>query len=150
MSDAARLALSVQYACRGIAPDRSQCRRWVNAACTMAKQYRSCSLTLRFVDEKEQRKLNRTFRGRDYATNVLTFSYGSGNEVVADIAICVAVARREAHAQKKHPKAHFAHLVVHGTLHALGYDHENTVEARAMETLEGQILGRFRLANPYA
>ncbi len=145
---AARLYLSVQYASKRAAPDRAQCRRWVKAAVSLSPASDS-QLTLRFVDRREARGLNRAFRARDYATNVLTFEYGSANMVHADIVICVPVIEREARQQKKDLRAHFAHMVVHGVLHAHGFDHETAREAGTMEALETQILARFGISDPY-
>ncbi len=145
---AARLFLSVQYATGRAAPNRAQCRRWVKAAVALSP-VSDWQLTLRFVDRREARALNRAFRARDYATNVLTFEYGSANMVHADIVICVPVIEREARQQKKDLGAHFAHMVVHGVLHAHGFDHETAREAGTMEALEGQILARFGISDPY-
>jgi probable rRNA maturation factor len=102
-------------------------------------------ITLRFVGEAEGRVLNRDFRKKDYATNVLTFPYGDA----ADIVVCLAVARREAKVAKKPVMHHLAHLVVHGVLHAQGYDHETDDKAVVMESREIALLKRFRLPNPY-
>jgi probable rRNA maturation factor len=105
--------------------------------------------------------LNAQFRGKDYATNVLTFAYDDGADanrsgnrtnrgpLQADIVICLPVVRREARAQRKPPREHFGHLVIHGVLHALGMDHEDEREALAMEAAETRILSRFRIADPY-
>ena len=142
------LSLSVQYHTKRDAPDRTQCRRWVRAALASCASVES-QLTLRFVDTREARALNRAFRARDYATNVLTFDYGSANMVHADIVICVPVIEREAAAQKKDVHAHFAHMVVHGVLHAHGFDHEIERQAEQMESLERRILARFRISDPY-
>lgn len=143
-----RLALFVQYQSRHAAPDRAQCRRWVKAALALCAS-QDTQLTLRFVDRHEARALNRDFRARDYATNVLTFDYGSANMVHADIVICVPVIEQEARAQKKAVRAHFAHMVVHGVLHAHGFDHEIARQAEQMESLEGRILARFGIPDPY-
>lgn len=128
---------------------RAQLRRWVAAAIE-----RDCAFTLRLVDAREGRALNRAYRGRDYATNVLTFEYGQdgGDDAThADIVICLPVAAREARAQRKAPRDHLAHLVVHGALHAQGWDHERgEQEAADMEARERAILARFRIADPYA
>jgi probable rRNA maturation factor len=144
------LSLSVQYASRRTAPDRAQCRRWVKAAQAALAKHPPLLLTLRFVDQAEGRQLNLAFRQRDYATNVLTFSYPEPGQVHADIVLCVPVIEREARQQKKTLKAHFAHLVVHGVLHAHGMDHENPADAASMEARERTILARFRLEDPYA
>jgi probable rRNA maturation factor len=149
MSLAGTLNLSVQYQSQSSAPKRDQCRRWIQGARAVLGDPRPCRLTLRFVNGAEQRKLNATFRQRDYATNVLTFNYDVPGQVMADVVVCVPVAKREAQQQKKDPKAHFAHLVVHGVLHAYGLDHENQADALEMERMEGRILARFDVLNPY-
>lgn len=147
---APRLALSVQIeAAAGEVPaDRAQLRRWALAALAT-----DATLTLRFVGTREGRRLNADFRGRDYATNVLTFAYDEapapGMPVQADIVICMPVVVREARARKKALRDHLAHLVVHGVLHAQGLDHEDDDEAREMEARETTVLARFRIADPY-
>jgi probable rRNA maturation factor len=107
--------------------------------------------TVRLVGAAESRKLNRTFRGKDYATNVLTFNYPSteGDEVVADLVICLPVVVKEAKMQKKAFIDHFSHLLIHGALHAQGFDHEDDIEAEAMESLEIAILNKIGIQNPY-
>jgi probable rRNA maturation factor len=139
------LSLAVQYGCAAAQlPDRSQVRRWVKAAQEAAAQ-----LTVRFVDAKEGRALNRDFRGKDYATNVLTFIYET-QPVLGDLVICTAVVRREAREQGKPFKAHLAHMVVHGMLHLQGYDHETGArDAARMEARERAILARFGIPDPY-
>lgn len=130
---------------------RAQLRRWAQAALLA-----DARLTLRLVGLTEGRALNRQFRGRDYATNVLTFAYGSpvastrgATPIEADIIVCLPVLAREARAQRKTLHDHLAHLVVHGCLHAQGLDHETTRQAQEMEALETRILARFRIADPY-
>ena len=114
-----RLALAIQGAdAFGDLPARSTLRRWIRAALED-----DAKLTLRFVKTREGRRLNRDFRGKDDATNVLTFDYARRPGIEADIVICVPVVRREAQAQRKSLRAHLAHLVIHGTLHAQGFDH---------------------------
>lgn len=149
------LSLAVQY------PDarlkdtltRPLVRRWVKAALLGPAQ-----LTVRFVDAEEGRALNRDFRGKDYATNVLTFAYadaapepGAADDAPtqADIVLCTDVLQDEAAAQGKPLLSHAAHLVVHGVLHAQGYDHETDAEAEEMETLETGILARLGIPDPY-
>lgn len=140
-----KLSLSVQYAderLKDILP-RPLLRRWVQAALQSPAQ-----LTLRFVDAAEGRELNRDYRGKDYATNVLTFDYD--NElVIADIILCSDVLLAEAAEQQKTVEAHAAHLIVHGVLHAQGYEHEDDDEAAEMETLEAGILAKLGFPNPY-
>lgn len=147
---APRLALSLQVepAAGEVPADRAQLRRWALAALAT-----DATLTLRFVGTREGRALNAGFRGRDYATNVLTFAYDESPApdapVQADIVICMPVVVREARAQKKTVRDHLAHLVVHGVLHAQGLDHEDDDEAREMEARETAVLARFRIADPY-
>lgn len=144
-----KLSLSVQY------PDprlkdlvsRASVRRWVQAAL-----FAPAELTIRFVDAAEGRALNRDYRGKDYATNVLTFAYSEGDASAitrADIILCTDVLMREAAEQGKPVEAHTAHLVVHGVLHAQGYDHETDEEAKEMEAIEIDALERLGLGNPY-
>lgn len=142
---APELALAVQYGCADEQlPDRAQVRRWVQAALETSVQ-----ATVRFVDAKEGRVLNRDFRGKDYATNVLTFVYET-RPVVGDLVICTAVVQHEAVEQGKPFKAHLAHMVVHGMLHLQGYDHETgAADAAKMEARERDILARFGIPDPY-
>ena len=126
-------------------PARSTLRRWVQ----MALQH-DAQLSLVFVDSSAGRRLNREFRGRDYATNVLTFAYARKPQVAADIVLCTPVLRREAHQGKRSLRSHVAHLVIHGVLHAQGFDHESRREALAMQTREQQLLARLRISDPYA
>ena len=141
---ATTLHLAVQYATDLDVPTRAQVRRWVRTAVALAKRGRpgletiaGATLTIRFVEVDEGRALNRTFRGKDYATNVLTFPYEAARcQIEADLVICMPVVVAEALAQHKGVWSHCAHLVVHGTLHACGYDHEATTDADAMEGLE--------------
>ena len=152
MSGKNKLSLSVQY------PDprlqasltRPKIRRWVKAAL-----FAPAELTIRFVDAAEGRSLNRDYRNTDYATNVLTFAYNEGETpaddalIRADIVLCSDVLEAEAAQQNKSVEAHAAHLIVHGVLHAQGYDHDDELEAAEMEGLETTILARLGLADPY-
>ena len=107
-------------------------------------------LTLRFVNATEGKKLNFAFRKKNYATNVLTFPYElSKNTLVADMIFCLPVIQKEAKEQHKTLKAHLAHLIVHGCLHAQGFDHELDKDAKKMESLEIQLLQTLGFANPY-
>ena len=142
---AARLSLSVQYATKGEAlPTRAEVRKWVRATAPGAAE-----LTVRFVDAEEGRSLNAQYRGKDYATNVLTFPYAREPVLAGDLVLCLPVVLREAAEQGKPAAAHFAHLVVHGMLHLLGYDHETGAEARIMEQMERAILDRLGYPDPY-
>ena len=136
-----RNRILVQYAVprRGV-PGAASFRRWARAAS-------ASSITLRIVDEREGRSLNRTFRKRNYATNVLSFHYGRNR---GDVVLCHPVIRREARAQGKSVAAHYAHLVVHGCLHLRGYDHESKRDAARMEAREAAILRRIGIRDPYA
>ena len=144
-----KLDLSLQFADDRLAAElpRTLLRRWVQAALLGPAE-----LTLRFVDESEGRTLNRDYRGKDYATNVLTFAYGESDEdmVRADIVLCVDVLIREAAERQIPITQHAAHLVVHGVLHAQGYDHEAEDEAEEMEQFETEILAQLGLPDPYA
>jgi probable rRNA maturation factor len=145
-----KLALSLQFADPRAREhmNRSDVRRWAQAAL-----FAPAELTIRFVDAEEGRTLNRDYRGKDYATNVLTFAYtedANAPVTEADIILCTDVLEREAAEQGLEISAHAAHLVVHGVLHAQGYDHEDDVEAAEMEALETEILGTLGIANPYA
>ena len=148
-----KLSLSVQYADKRLADGvpRKDIRRWVQAA-----QFAPAEFTIRFVGEDEGRELNRDYRGKDYATNVLTFAYADGEEVAeddvvqADIVLCVDVLLKEAAERDLPVVQHAAHLVVHGVLHAQGYDHEDDEEAAEMEGLETEILGKLGFPDPYS
>jgi probable rRNA maturation factor len=124
-------------------PSRATLRRWTQMALD-----RDATLVLRFVATGEARRLNRDFRGKDYATNVLTFDYME-EPVRADIVICVPVVRSEARAQQKALRDHLAHLVIHGVLHAQGHDHATQGQARRMEGRERRLLAQLRIADPY-
>ncbi len=139
------LSLSIQGAhrFRGL-PARSTLMRWVRGALD-----RRADLTLRFVGTREGRRLNREFRGRDHATNVLTFEHQRAPAVWADVVICVPVLVGEARAQGKSLRNHIAHLVVHGVLHAQGWDHRSQGDAGRMETREIEVLSHFGIPNPY-
>ncbi|WP_092402650.1 MULTISPECIES: rRNA maturation RNase YbeY [Candidatus Ichthyocystis] len=110
--------------------------------------YVLCNVVARFVDEDDSRKLNASFRGKDYPTNVLTFSYQELGDYYADIVLCVPVVREESIIQNKILRDHYAHLLVHGFLHAYGFDHENDHDAEVMEDLERQILYQMSFPDP--
>jgi probable rRNA maturation factor len=150
MSQKNKLSLSIQYADPRLKESisRSKLRRWVQAALFAPAEF-----TIRFVDAQEGQTLNREYRGKDYATNVLTFAYTEDEDspvTQADIILCTDVLQREATEQGKSVEAHTAHLVVHGVLHAQGYDHETDEEAAEMEGLEIEILAKMGEANPYS
>ncbi|HUW26616.1 MAG TPA: rRNA maturation RNase YbeY [Gallionella sp.] len=167
------LSLTVQYASAAQnLPTRAQLRRWIKAALQ-----RDARMTLRIVDEAEGRELNRSYRNKDYATNVLTFVYddeeptpqpslsggltGSslsrgGREglgrlggVVGDVVICAPVVEKEARTQCQELTAHYAHLAIHAALHLQGYNHENEADAAGMEALETQLMLKLRYPDPY-
>jgi probable rRNA maturation factor len=124
---------------------RARVLRWVGAALRS-----DAELTVRIVGADEGRSLNLAYRGKDYATNVLTFDYARAPLVMADLVLCAPVVEREAREQGKSLQAHYAHLLVHGTLHAQGYDHETSErDALEMEALEILLLGMLGLPNPY-
>lgn len=141
-----KLSLSVQYAARTTrVPTRPQFRKWALAALRQPAE-----ITFRIVSETEGRKLNRDFRGKDYATDVLTFAYSGSKPLTGDIALCAPLVARAAREQGKSLQAHYAHLVVHGVLHLQGYDHERSAQAKAMEKLEARIVTRLGFSNPYS
>ena len=131
-----RLSLTVQYAVSvGGKPSRTQFRKWVRAALD-----HDARITLRIVGKEESCTLNRSFRDKDYATNVLTFVFHDKPPFDGDLALCAPVIAREARAQGKTSAAHYAHLTVHGMLHLQGYDHKNERDAPVMERRETQIM----------
>jgi len=140
------LRLSIQYpGGKAAAPTRSQIRRWVRAACSTPAE-----VTVRFVASAEGRTLNRDYRGKDHATNVLSFPYESGEQITGDLVLCLPVVEREAQEQGKSQEAHFAHLIVHGMLHLQGYDHEiGKDDAERMEAMEREILDALGYPDPY-
>ena len=141
-----RLNLSVQYACnREGLPLRADFVRWARAALAGGGE-----ITIRLVDADEGRKLNNEYRGKDYATNVLSFPYDTEPVVVGDLVICPSVVTREAEEQNKPLKAHYAHLTVHGMLHLQGRDHDHDDDAEAMESEEKEILAALGYPDPYA
>jgi probable rRNA maturation factor len=147
----ADLSLSLQFArFKGVdrhrtALPRHSVARWIRHALDTDGE-----ITVRIVDADEGQRLNREFRGKDYATNVLTFDYTQTPIVMADLVLCAPVVAREAKEQRKTLASHYAHLLVHGTLHAQGWDHETGEEdAEAMEAREIEILARLGIKNPY-
>ncbi|MFA6121438.1 MAG: rRNA maturation RNase YbeY [Sideroxydans sp.] len=145
MSDENKLSLSVQFASNAKKlPTRPQFRRWVKVALQQDVQ-----MVLRIVDEIEGRALNQSYRGKDYATNVLTFVYDDSDPLYGDVVICAPVVAREAKEQGKELLAHFAHLTIHAVLHLQGYDHENKRDAEKMEALETALMLKLRYPAPY-
>ncbi|MBB5863481.1 rRNA maturation RNase YbeY [Xanthomonas sp. 3058] len=152
-----RLDVAVSYALpRAGLPSAVSFRKWVAAA--LKGRIREADLAVRLVDEKEGCSLNHHYRGKDYATNVLSFPAelpeglpkGIKMPLLGDLVICAPVVAREAAEQGKSLAAHYAHLTVHGTLHLLGWDHEDDKEADAMEQLEREILADLGIDDPYA
>jgi len=141
----ADIRVTVQYAVpRGGLPAATRFRAWASAALEQPAE-----VTLRIVDENEGRSLNHRYRGRDHATNVLTFADPEAEPLSGDIALCAPVVAREACAQSIALDAHYAHLTVHGLLHLQGYDHENERDAEVMETRESRIVQALGYADPY-
>jgi probable rRNA maturation factor len=157
----AKLKMTVQYATstRELLPPRALLRKWVKAALM-----HDAEIALRIVDEAEGHRLNRDFRNKDYATNVLTFIYDDAHAardvssgasrdahpLIGDIVLCAPVVENEARQQQKNLMAHYAHLTVHGILHLQGYDHQEEAEAEEMEEMEIRILARLGYEDPYA
>ena len=146
-----KLQLSLQFgdlqdaAQHRAALSRHSVARWIRHALA-----RDAEITVRVVDAEEGQALNRDYRHKDYATNVLTFDYTQEPVITADLVLCAPVVAREAHQQGKTLQAHYAHLLVHGTLHAQGWDHETSEQdAEEMEAVEIEVLGRLGVANPY-
>ena len=151
--------LQTDLAAAGL-PDQAQVQRWAEAAARLAGGARG-EIAVRLVDEAESRALNHDYRGKDYATNVLSFPFELpegmpeemraelGEGIIGDIAICAAVVEREAKEQGKASEAHWAHMVVHGVLHLLGHDHIEDAGAEIMEALEVRILAELGYPDPY-
>ena len=151
-----RLDVSISYGLsRAGLPSAASFRKWVTAA--LNGRIREADLAIRLVDEEEGRSLNRHYRGKDYATNVLSFPAdlpeglpeGVKLPLLGDLVLCAPVIAREAADQGKPPSAHYAHLTVHGVLHLLGWDHEDERDAECMEQLEREILATLGIEDPY-
>ena len=143
----AALTLSLQFADasdRAVLP-RHKVARWIRAALE-----RPAEITVRIVGAEEGQALNRGYRAQDHATNVLTFDYSQAPVVVADLVLCAPVLQREARESGVAVEAHYAHLLVHGTLHAQGYDHQGAAQARVMEARETELMLELGFADPYA
>lgn len=148
------IELDIQYASEAAdLPTQPQLLQWVTTALNGAKQTEPVELTIRIVDAEEGQALNRDYRQRDYATNVLSFPFDADIELpvqlLGDLVICAPVVAREASEQQKLLLAHWAHMVVHGCLHLLGYDHIDDDDAVTMESLEIAIMAELGFANPY-
>ena len=141
------LTLSLQFADPAHRPllPRHRVARWLRAALDAPAE-----ITVRIVGEDEGRALNRDFRGKDYATNVLTFDYAKEPVVTADLVLCAPVVAREAADAGRAVEAHYAHLLVHGALHAQGFDHEDDADAETMEARESAVLRALGFDDPYA
>ncbi len=145
-----QLTLSLQFAKFADAPlhraalPRHKVTRWLRAALQT-----DAELTVRIVDAQEGQALNRDYRKKDYATNVLTFDYTQEPVVTADLVLCAPVVAQEAKDQNKTLQEHYAHLLVHGALHAQGWDHEADEDAQVMELRESEIMARLGFADPY-
>lgn len=120
-------------------------RKWLKASIQQKSTF-----TVRLVGSAESKRLNRDYRNKDYPTNILTFNYPTDDDSIwADLVICMPVINKEAKEQKKAMTDHFAHLLVHGSLHAQGFDHDDEIEAEGMESLEIAILSKLGIPNPY-
>jgi probable rRNA maturation factor len=144
--------IDIQYAIatEGV-PDAEQLRHWLQQA--LADRAQRAELSVRIVDEAEIIALNHRYRGKEYATNVLSFPYeampGVESSLLGDIVVCAPVVAREALEQGKAAEAHWAHMVIHGVLHLLGYDHHEAADAERMERLETRLLARLGFPDPY-
>lgn len=151
LTKSSKLTLDIQFGSTGLE------NRWADILtfrylrkALKAGLQQSATLTVRFVGNAESRRLNREFRQKDYPTNILTFNYpADANCIWADLVICIPVVTREAKEQKKTFDDHLTHLLVHGVLHAQGFEHEDEIEAEAMESLEVAILAKLGINNPY-
>ncbi len=134
-------------------PQATSFQRWVEAGLRIARRRKPAELSLRLSDIDEAQDMNLQYRGRDYATNVLSFPAelppGVKLPLLGDLVICPAVVAREAGEQAKPLRDHYAHLTIHGVLHLLGFDHENDADAEHMEALERQALATLGIADPY-
>ncbi|UPG95702.1 rRNA maturation RNase YbeY [Luteibacter aegosomatissinici] len=147
------VAVGYATASRKGIPAPASFRRWVEAALKGARRRKATEVAIRIVDAEEGQALNLQYRGRDYATNVLSFEAdlppGVDLPLIGDLVICAPVVAREAAEQGKKANDHWAHLTIHGTLHLLGYDHIVDAEAEAMEALETRVLAGLGIADPY-
>jgi probable rRNA maturation factor len=145
------VTLDLQLACEGLVPEEKHFQRWVNAA--LAEVSEDCELSVRLVEVDECAELNSSYRGKTGPTNVLSFPFEApipmDPRLLGDLVICRAVVESEAQQQNKVVSDHWAHMVIHGCLHLLGYDHIKMDEAEQMETLEKTILQSLNIDNPY-
>jgi probable rRNA maturation factor len=145
------VTLDLQIACEGDVPSVSQFQQWVDAALADVKE--DCELSIRLVETDESQVLNSTYRGKDKPTNVLSFPFEAPVEIepilLGDLVVCSAIVKQEAIEQNKQEHDHWAHMVVHGCLHLLGYDHIDDDEAEEMEALERTILKSLAISDPY-
>lgn len=143
--------VDMQIACDGEVPEDTDFQRWVDAALTEVTE--DCELSVRLVDVDESTELNSTYRAKSGPTNVLSFPFDAPvviePRLLGDLVICKTVVETEAEQQKKQLEDHWAHMVIHGCLHLLGYDHIETDEAEQMEALEVKILQSLNIDNPY-
>jgi probable rRNA maturation factor len=145
------IVVDLQHACDKIVPEPAQFNLWADAVLKQVDE--DCELSIRLVDESESAELNSTYRNKNYPTNVLSFPFESPvpmtPRLLGDLVICVTVVEKEAAQQQKAVEAHWAHMVIHGCLHLLGYDHIEDEDAETMEALEVSILKSLGIANPY-
>jgi probable rRNA maturation factor len=145
------VTLDLQIACEGDVPSEQQFQQWVDLALDQVEE--DCELSIRLVDEAESAELNGTYRGKDYPTNVLSFPFEAPVEIepilLGDLVVCVPIVQKEAIEQNKPVENHWAHMIIHGCLHLLGYDHIEDDEAEEMESLEITLLKSLAINDPY-
>ena len=144
--------IEVQYATEsGDLPDTRKIKKWT--ICALNSDVKQAEITIRIVDEEEGSRLNEKWRSASGPTNVLSFPYNEDiknrESIQGDLVLCAPVINHEAKEQKKSPDAHWAHMIIHGTLHLQGYDHIQENDANVMETLETEILHKLHFPDPY-
>jgi probable rRNA maturation factor len=157
MTSNSRLCLDIQNPCEAPLPATRKFKQWVSCALSVANYeydpHQQTELTIRIVDEQEGRELNHTYRQKNYATNVLSFPFekpeGVDLALLGDLVICASIAKKEAREQGKSFESHWAHMVIHGTLHLLGLDHTNEDDANTMESLEIRAMKELNFDDPY-
>jgi len=157
MTSNPRLCLEIQNPCEAPLPATRKFEQWVSCALSVANYeydpHQQTELTIRIVDEQEGRELNYTYRQKNNATNVLSFPFekpdGVDLALLGDLVICASIVEKEAREQNKPFESHWAHMVIHGTLHLLGLDHTNEDDANTMESLEIQAMKDLNFGNPY-